>query len=72
MITPLVNREPRDAFLFTPQLSNNVRASLNKYAVLQQIRLNLDLAQSGELQRLLSAFAHNFALQRPPHRLAKV
>ena len=36
MITPLVNREPIDTFLFTPQLSNNVRASPNKYVVLQQ------------------------------------
>ena len=36
MITPLVKREPIDAFLFTPQLSNNVRANPNKYAVPQQ------------------------------------
>jgi hypothetical protein len=36
MITPLVNRESIDAFLFTPQLSNNVRTKLNKYAVPQQ------------------------------------
>jgi hypothetical protein len=39
MIIPLANREPIDAFLFTPQLSNNVRANPNKYAVPQQKEL---------------------------------
>jgi hypothetical protein len=36
-ITPLAKRETRDTFLFTSQLSNNMRENPNKYVVLQQI-----------------------------------
>ncbi len=56
----LLNRERKDAFVFTPQLSNNVKASANKYAVLQQIRFNLGLARSSKLQRLPLAFVRTF------------
>lgn len=51
-MTALLNRELKDAFVFTPQLSNNVKVQANKYAVVQQIRFNLDLVRSLELQRL--------------------
>ena len=46
IITPLPSRDLRDAFLFTPQLSNIVGMRFNKYAVLQQIEFNRDQAQS--------------------------
>ncbi len=51
IMTALLNRERKDTFIFTPQLSNNVKARANKYAVLQQIRFNLGLARSLKLQR---------------------
>jgi len=43
MITPLLKRELIDAFLFTPQLSNNVTAYSNNYVVPQQNEFSLDL-----------------------------
>ena len=58
MITALERRERRGACLFTPQLSNNVRANPNIYVVLQQIIFSLDPGQSGELQTRPLAFAH--------------
>ena len=60
-MTALLNRERKDAFVFTPQLSNNVKAQANKYAVLQQIRFNLGLARSSELQRPPSVFVRTSA-----------
>ena len=61
MITPLVNKEPRDTFLFTPQLSNNVGAPINKYAVPQQNEFSLDPGLSLELQRPPLVFHRNSA-----------
>ena len=72
MTTPLVNREPIDTFLFTPSLSNNVRIVSNKYAVLQQIRFNLGLARSSELQRQLLAFVRTSASLGLPHESASL
>ena len=60
-MTALLNRELKDAFVFTPQLSNNVKVQANKYAVVQQIRFNLDLARSSELQKPPLAFVRTSA-----------
>ena len=60
-MTALLNRELKDAFVFTPQLSNNVKVQANKYAVVQQIRFNLDLARSSELQRRPLVFVRTSA-----------
>ena len=60
-MTALLNRELKDAFVFTPQLSNNVKVQANKYAVVQQIRFNLDLARSLELQRRPLVFVRTSA-----------
>jgi len=54
-----MNREPRDAFLFTPQLSNNVRANPNKYVVPQQIKWSISLERSVGLQKLPSTSSHS-------------
>lgn len=69
-MTALLNRELKDAFVFTPQLSNNVKAGANKYAVLQQIRFNLGLARSSELQRRPLIFVRNYASLGLPHEPA--
>ena len=60
-MTALLNKELKDAFVFTPQLSNNVKAWANKYAVLQQIRFNLGLARYLELQRRPLVFVRTSA-----------
>ena len=60
-MTALLNRALKDAFVFTPQLSNNVKARVNKYAVLQQIGFNLGLARYLELQRRPLVFVRNSA-----------
>ncbi len=61
IMTALLKRERKDAFVFTPQLSNNVKARANKYAVLQQIRFNLGLARYLELQRRPLVFVRTSA-----------
>lgn len=71
-MTALLKRELKDAFVFTPQLSNNVKAWANKYAVLQQIRFNLGLARSSELQRRLLAFFRTSASLGLPHESASL
>ena len=72
IMTALLNRELKDAFVFTPQLSNNVKARANKYAVLQQIRFNLGLARSSELQRRPLVFVHTSASLGLPHEPASL
>lgn len=69
-MTALLNRERKDAFVFTPQLSNNVKAQANKYVVLQQIRFNLGLVRSSELQRPPLVFVRTSASLGLPHELA--
>ena len=69
-MTALLNRTLKDAFVFTPQLSNNMKAKVNKYAVLQQIRFNLGLARSSELQRRSLVFVRASASLGLPHESA--
>ena len=71
-MTPLINKELKDAFLFTLGLSNNVRVRPNKYAVLQQIEFSFYRALYSKHQKLLLIFFRNFALLWLLHRLAKV
>ena len=63
MITPLVNKELIETFLFTPRLSNNVKERLNKYVVPQQNIINLDLGLSSELQKRLLVLFRSFVSQ---------
>ena len=68
MITTRERRGQKGACLFTPQLSNNVRANPNKFVVLQQIKFSLDPGRFEELQMLPSAFARTDLSLGPLHQ----